>query len=529
MRRALRHAARLSLAVGALGLVHPVLAADPMSPARTVPVTAMHPVHPSQAQLEGMRIELAWYSDPATFGHPLEIRARTDALELWGTVPDEQVHQRILAIAKQNSYMPLVDRLRILGSSGHSPVLPAAELHRAAMTCLAEVFGPRAANFNLEAGSDGKVTVRGSVDCVEDKLAVSRELSKLPSCTVVHNELTVKTVLRHGQTATLVTRDGHHAVRGSLDPDPAPGLTLAEATPAEPEASQKPHIVTKPAAPIQLPPAPSLALPTSVPAPTPKITVPTAPKPMVVVQPEEHIDAVPAPAPAPQQPTSLRARLFSGLVNYHPIERTVVPKAVPPQATPPQAPSQYVTSPWQIGANPVPANGHWPSAYPTEPAPLPTPGARPTGPKPFVPVTMPITPAAADMSIHPPDDATIAPVAMHEVEVLPPQVQSANRERGLIFPSKPPQTPPPTEKASTQAPTQQSAKEIDASKLQHKIQTACGTLVKKVAVTRTADHGLKVHVEVKGPATNDKSVIDRILQVPEMLVPGVVLDLQINP
>jgi hypothetical protein len=75
----------------------------------------------------------------------------------------------------------------------------------------------------------------------------------------------------------------------------------------------------------------------------------------------------------------------------------------------------------------------------------------------------------------------------------------------------------------------QAAKAIDPKGLQRQIQTACGHLVKKVLVTRTQDHGINVHIEVSGTPGSEKPVIDKVLQIPEMLMPGVKLDLKVGP
>src|SRR6266481_5035464 len=105
MRRSLRRAATLLLAAGAVGmgsLAHAQSVPEVASAARARPT-------PGQAELERMKVELAWLADATCFGHRLEAHVAGTTLEVRGTVPDEKVHLHALRVARQNCFLPVVD------------------------------------------------------------------------------------------------------------------------------------------------------------------------------------------------------------------------------------------------------------------------------------------------------------------------------------------------------------------------------------------------------------------------------------
>src|SRR5262249_51259377 len=75
----------------ALALAWPAPARPEEGPDRPAVVTPS----PGQAELERMKVELAWLADPATFALPLEAHLKDGiTLEVCGTVPDGRARER---------------------------------------------------------------------------------------------------------------------------------------------------------------------------------------------------------------------------------------------------------------------------------------------------------------------------------------------------------------------------------------------------------------------------------------------------
>jgi hypothetical protein len=204
MRRALRRARWCLLTAGALGMATPVLGQS-LRPGVAVAGPAVQVRHDNQPagatdlqlQLEAVRVELGWLSDPRTFGYQLVAHPLAGTVEARGYVPNEAVKQHALAVARARAGCAVVDRLKVhpdlvQRTGGGS----AEELRGAALVLLAEAFPEAAGGFVVQALPDGEVTVSGTVASLADKLAVSRRLRHLGACTCVANRLEVGTVAR---------------------------------------------------------------------------------------------------------------------------------------------------------------------------------------------------------------------------------------------------------------------------------------------------------------------------------------------
>src|SRR5205823_2030330 len=104
--------------------------------------------------------------------------------------PDPAVKQRALEIARRHSYLPVADAVTVAAPAARMQEGRSADdLRRAASNVLVRAFGTRAMGLEVQATPAGEVTVRGSVPTPEDRLAVSRELRRLPGCVCVVNLL----------------------------------------------------------------------------------------------------------------------------------------------------------------------------------------------------------------------------------------------------------------------------------------------------------------------------------------------------
>jgi hypothetical protein len=219
MRKALKRAAHVLLAAGALGVARPAAAQPPATSAKgpaakpvagSVAPASMKPAADAgRMRLEELQVELALLSNPATFGHVLGCKHTGTKLEVHGFVPNESVRAQALEIAKQHCDGPVADMIQVNGAL--APRLPAGtadELQQGAKALLAETFGRAAAGLEIKAGTQGRVVVSGTCDSYEQKVAVSKKLRGLRGCCAVDNRVTVKPVLRDGRMVLPVTADG---------------------------------------------------------------------------------------------------------------------------------------------------------------------------------------------------------------------------------------------------------------------------------------------------------------------------------
>jgi hypothetical protein len=216
MCRALRWAAGVLLALDVSVLAGPASAQTPAAPPQDAPtpvrtVRYQERVVPTEGQnrLEEMKVQLALLADVATFPYYVGVRASGGNLELSGYVPDTMVKQLALELARRNTFLKVTDGLKIQSNLNARPSLRGVEfLQKEGEALVARSLGATDRPQHLAAQPNGMVTVEGSVNSVEEKLAVSRLFRQLTGCTGVLNQLTVQPVLRDGQRVVRVTRDG---------------------------------------------------------------------------------------------------------------------------------------------------------------------------------------------------------------------------------------------------------------------------------------------------------------------------------
>jgi hypothetical protein len=532
MRRTLPGSFLCLMAAGGLGLTSALAAGanpEPRSVTSSATAVTATVVHPSQAALEAMRVEMAWLADLSLFGHPLRVQARTDVIELHGTLPDETLHQHAIRIARQNSYMPVADLIQ-LEQHATAPQAAAEEIHRLVVAQLVKEFGERATGFEVSVRPDGRINIRGSVLSVEDKLAISRSLRPVPGCKAVCNDLTVTPILRAGVPVTLVTRDGSHAVRGGIPPfteevSTAGALKTRQAVTGghEGEADlQLPSVVypspaTRVSGPILLPPAPTLVLPSGLPAIRPA----QAHKSKAVSSGTQTLEVIPTPVTAPARSIVI----LTGSSTSVPASEGIIP------ATPPASATQAVTS----DTAPAPRKTLWERITARRPATqrttvkavavttverTQTPG--------IVATPQVVTKAAATPNPWPPAYSVRPVISPAEQPAPEPIKATVNTQVAAPALVQLPATAAPTlTPTPTPAPTQATVK-LDATRLMRQIQQACGSTVRKVQVVQMRDKSLRVIVQVAN-AASEKEAVEKILHLPEMALPGIVLEINVGP
>src|SRR5262249_39167345 len=156
-----------------------------------------------------MKVEMALLADRTTYPLLLEVRRKSDCLEIHGRVPNEACHKHALEVARQSCYLPVYDAIHALGADVPSGPLTGEALRHAARGVLPQHLGPRADSLDVRVRQD-QISVRGTVASVEEKLQVSQCLRGLPGCTSIVNCLSVPPINHAGHTLTLVTSDGRH-------------------------------------------------------------------------------------------------------------------------------------------------------------------------------------------------------------------------------------------------------------------------------------------------------------------------------
>jgi hypothetical protein len=137
-----------------------------------------------------IQVELAWLEDPLTFPCQMAAHAGPEGLEVRGFVPSTAVRERAVRLARQASSMAVVDRLHVQANVADNPThCKADRLQYAVADCLKTHFGAHLAGIQATCNDQGHITVSGTIDSPEDKLAVSLKLRRVAGCTCVHNHL----------------------------------------------------------------------------------------------------------------------------------------------------------------------------------------------------------------------------------------------------------------------------------------------------------------------------------------------------
>jgi hypothetical protein len=281
------------MASGVVSLARPALAQTPTLLSGDQPVLSEQnlTLTDGHSHLEEMKVQLALLADIATFPYYLGASAIRETLTVRGYVPNERVKQRALELARQHTFLQVVDGLRVQGNLSLRPPLRAAEvLQKEGTELLAKNLGEVGRLMQVQVRPNGLVVVSGPVESVEEKLAVSRLFRQLGGCSGVVNDLAVQPILRDGQRLIAVTRDGTQMVAPSalgMEPDMAiappvtPGPIPGTWTPAPlPHKDLTPPAPLPSKEPTALPAAPSLPAPKpSTPTTTPIMPIPTVPTP----------------------------------------------------------------------------------------------------------------------------------------------------------------------------------------------------------------------------------------------------------
>jgi len=533
-------------------------------------------------RLAEMKVELALLSDIATFPYEFAARANGKTLKLHGTVPNEMVRQRAMDVARSSTFLRGIDALTIQPNlSVRSSLLPPDVVQREGMELLQKEIGAAAKQMSLEAHPNGMVVLRGSIDCVESKLEISRLFRRLPGCTAVINELAVEPVLLDGQRMVRVTHNNMLLVppsaleQGSEPvPTPAPAALVPERTPAidrQPAASPQPQ----PTAPSPVPLRTS-----SLKAHEGELGLPVAAARnqanSPIKFPTEKVGGD-WEAFAPSKLPVKWSRPGESLETQTKALETV---NAPPTATPSQADRKQAATPQpspkseklvrtpQVPARPQlkqlqldptlsrPAPTVWTRSFPVQNEPTPEKGnsrpnvavkrespesvmtwRRPGGSEEAEPKT---APAKTELRVPSPSSSPPqpeAPVAEKSPPPAIPSLRSSRRWPAAYVTGTPPSKgksavisledddPPPTKPASAVIATSRSA---GPDELQRQIKSLCGRQAREVVATVQKDGIVLIRVKVANRSIEDQ-LSRRILTLPEMSSPRVRLLMEIEP
>jgi hypothetical protein len=153
-------------------------------------------------------VELAWLADPITFPYFLEAHLEGAALTVTGYVPDKQVRDQALRLARLHTAYVVADGLKehpsLLVRPGKTPP---AQLQSAASAALREALPKHHAKLQVQCATDGMVTLSGPVSTIEEKLAASVALRRLYGCASVQNLIQTPGVVDTAPPATTPTVD----------------------------------------------------------------------------------------------------------------------------------------------------------------------------------------------------------------------------------------------------------------------------------------------------------------------------------
>jgi hypothetical protein len=217
-----------------------LLAAEPLTPAARVPVSAASPGHQVPApdqHLPEMQIELAWLADPVTFPYHLAARVEGGVMHLRGYVQHRAAHDRAVQLARAHCSLEVRDDLKIHASMVVGSMSPVAAPTQADVeTGLAEALPADSARPNIQCRPDGQVILTGSSARLEDRLAVSRRLRQLAGCTAIvhHLEETAPEPLPTTPTQPVRTEGSQRLPEGP----PWESMTASPATHWEMETSE---------------------------------------------------------------------------------------------------------------------------------------------------------------------------------------------------------------------------------------------------------------------------------------------------
>jgi len=143
-------------------------------------------------RLAEIRVELAWLADPVTFPYFLEAKTDGTTLTVRGFVPDKTVRSHALRLAQVNGPYKVADAMKEHPSLLVQVAMTTpAQLQPAASSAIKETLPRKHQQVQVSCTADGTVTLRGSLDTPEEKLAASLALRRLHGCASVQNQIRV--------------------------------------------------------------------------------------------------------------------------------------------------------------------------------------------------------------------------------------------------------------------------------------------------------------------------------------------------
>ena len=251
-------------------------------------------------------VELAWLADPVTFPYYLEAHVDGSALEVRGYVPNRQVRDHALKLARLHSPLTVTDAMKEHPSLLVRPsAMSQQQLQRSAASVLREALPKQYQALQVQAADDGSVTVRGTVKTPEDRLAVSHSLRRLHGCTSVQNLTKASAEPEPRPVAATPASKSNDPAKDAKAPKTWFGTPTVKKD-AKPAEKEKPAATAqkKPAPPV--PPRQTSEPPPVVQAPPvvdgPKIT--EAPKVAAAPKQQEPPPVIEGPKIAPLPPES---------------------------------------------------------------------------------------------------------------------------------------------------------------------------------------------------------------------------------
>jgi hypothetical protein len=379
---------------------------------------ASAPIDEELARLTEINVGLAWLADPLTFPCQLAAHVQDGALEIRGFVPNEAVRSRAVKVAREQSKLSVIGNLKLRPTAAPVWRRPPEELHAAIQLALKKYFPKLAPDISVLCRPFGQVILTGRVESMEEKLALSQSLRRVPGCSSVLNQLEV------GFTTTTAAA-----------PRPAPGPVVAQKPAPAPVAAPKvvtaqatvvsrPQTVETPIMPrpqaVQTPMLPlaqeaSHYSPLAVPASKGVIAV--GPSPAVPSASPYSQLATPAKDVPPARKAEMPVTSGEGAAAPSPYAASTVPPTAVSKAYAPRAPEPARSNGSASSWTPVPA------PKPVASTPLPSPQRLKEGPVQIAqapPVPPLPTPATTN-----PDRPVAAPVA--KTAATPPSAPAAGQ------------------------------------------------------------------------------------------------------
>jgi hypothetical protein len=581
IRKMLRRIAWTLAVAASLGLSAWAAAQDPSSlggnsgPEALVSERFLPPAQDYSRQTE-MKVELAWWANPATFVDSLHVRIVGSALEVSGTVSNEAAHQQALKIAREESSMRVIDNVKVHRKMEFPTVTkPTSLLHHQATDALHKAMPHGDGGITVDIWTKGQLVVKGTVATLEDKWLASDTLRRLGGCGCVINQLTVlevSTVTRERETPPVV----RPAVAGVivLPGDPPKKQTSSEVATAGYVLQEQPPPLANSSS---VPPSPATvaSAPPSASAPAAPPAKTTKPTPVVRGMPYQtkwrRLGTPDEPTPTPTlkgEKTTMPAQAAQATPRPDLAPATAKPTSPAPLISPPVKPTiTKIDTPAASLKTPEPVRGSA-SATPTRsvseaPRPKPSEGLRvsepvaPTrsvseAPRPKPPERLQVSentvrsvPANTMTQVPHVASSTVKTVpAIQKVEHTTPMPSTttltvATTPAKASLPGKATLPAPgssyvtsgvvlfDTTEVSIQAPV----KHIKApanTRLQERIAAVCGRAVRDVEVTQLSEKELLVRVKAR-TAGEGEQLSSKIFQMPELDPYKVSLDIPLAP